>query len=140
MSLQTGAMARRLFRLVEPVTGSTKEPTMQPLALGRSALRVTSVVLAVLALPFIGMMLSDEVAWSVADFVFAGVLLGIIGVAFELAARRSGSVVIGGAVAGLGVVAAVVGKVDDAPGLVLLGALLVVGGGSVVYRRVQRAR
>ncbi len=121
-------------------TRSTKEQTMETVALGRSILRVAAVVLAVLAIPLIGMALSDEVAWSVADFVFAGALLCIIGGSFELAARRSGNVLIGAAVAGLGVAAAVVGEVDDAPGLVLLGVLLIAGGGAVTYRRVRRAR
>lgn len=113
---------------------------METLALGRSAIRVTVVVLAVLAIPLIGTAVSDEVAWSLADFIFAGVLLSIIGVSFELAIRRSGNVVIGGVVAGLGVAAAVLGELDDAPGLVLLGALLIAGGCAVMYRRVQRAR
>jgi hypothetical protein len=121
-------------------TRSTKEQTMETFDLGRSALRVTTVVLAVLAIPLIGMALSDEVAWSVADFIAAGVLLSIIGVSLELAARRSGNVLIGGALAGLGVAAAGVGEVDDAPGLVILGALLVAGGGAIAYRRMQRTR
>jgi hypothetical protein len=121
-------------------TRSIKEPTMKTLSLGRSALRVTAAVLAVLAIPLVGMALSDDVAWSVADFVLAGVLLSIIGVSFELAARRRGNVLVGLALAGLGVAAAVIGEVDDAPGLVLLGALLIVGGGLITYRRLQRAQ
>jgi hypothetical protein len=121
-------------------TRSTKEQTMKTSSLGRSALRVTTVVLAVLTIPLIGMALSDDVAWSVADFIFAGALLSIIGISLELAARRSGNVVIGGAIAGLGVAAAGVGEVDDAPGLVLLGALLIAGGSAIAYRRMQRAR
>lgn len=97
---------------------------------------MTAAVVAVLAIPFVGTVLSEDVAWSVADFVLAGVLLGIIGVSFELAVRRRGTVLIAGALAALGVLGAVIGEVDDAPGLVLLDALLIVGGGSIAYRRL----
>lgn len=121
-------------------TRSAKEESKETLAVGKSAIRVTVVVLTVLAIPLIGMALSDEVAWSVADFIFAGVLLSIVGASFELAIRCSGNVLIGGVVAGVGVAAAVFGEVDDAPGLLLLGALLIAGGGAVMYRRMQRAR
>lgn len=113
---------------------------METLALGRSVIRVAVVVLALLAIPLIGMTVSDEVAWSVADFFSAGVLLSIIGASFEVAFRRSGNVLLGGVVAAVGVAAALFGEVDDAPGLVLLGALLIAGGGAVMYRRMQRAR
>lgn len=116
---------------------STQETTMKASTLASSALRVTIFVLAVLAIPLVGMALSEEVVWSVADFVLAGLLLGAIGVCFEAAVRRRGNVLIGAAVAGLGVVAAGVGELDDAPGLVLLGALLIAGGGAVAYRRIQ---
>ena len=104
------------------------------------ALRVTGFVVAVLAIPFVGMALSEEVEWSVADFVLAGALLTTIGVSFEAAVRRRGSVVIGGAVAALGIAAAGVGEMDDAPGLVLLGALLIAGGGAVAYRQIHGVR
>jgi len=120
-------------------TRSSKEQTMQT-RLGTSALRVTAFVLAVLAIPLIGAALSDEFAWSVGDFVLAGVLLSLIGIAFELAVRRSGNALIGGAVVCIGVAAVVVGEADDAPGLLLIGALLVAGGSAVAYRRVQRVR
>lgn len=39
--------------------------------------------------------------------------------------------------AAFGVAAAGVGEMADAPGLVLLGALLIAGGGAVAYRRGQ---
>ena len=85
------------------------------------------------------MAVSDDVAWTVTDFVVAGVLFGLIGAAFELAARRTGHVVLGAALIGLGVAATVVGEVDDAPGLVVIGALLAVSGAAVMYRRLQGA-
>jgi hypothetical protein len=42
-----------------------------------------------LLLPAIAMHFTDEVAWDVADFILAGALIGGVGVAFELAAKRS---------------------------------------------------
>jgi hypothetical protein len=117
----------------------TKEQTVETMTLGRSALRVTVLVLAVLTIPLIGTALSDEVAWGPADFVFAGALLGVIGVAFELALRRRGTVLVAAALAALGIAAGVAGEVDDAPGLVVLGLLLIAGAGAMVLRRVTHA-
>lgn len=48
----------------------------------------TSVAL-VLLLPWIAMQFTDEVVWTVADFVFFGALLVGAGVALELAARKT---------------------------------------------------
>ena len=118
-------------------TNSTKEHTMQTFTLTRSAVRVSAFVLAVLAIPFIGMAISNEVEWSITDFVLAGSLLAIIGICIDTAVRRRGNLLIAGTVAGLGVAAAVIGELDDAPGLVLLGALMIAGGGTVAHRRLQ---
>lgn len=111
---------------------------MDTLTLRKPALRVTAFVLAVLAIPFVGMALSDEVAWSLGDFILAGALLSMIGAAFEVAARRSGNVTLGAVVTTLGVAAAGIGATGDVPGLVLLGAFLAAGGAAIVYRRTQR--
>lgn len=113
---------------------------METVTLARSAVRVSAFVLAVLAIPLIGMAVSNDVDWSVADFVLAGILLGIIGICIDIAIRRRGNLVIAGAVACLGVAAAVAGELDDAPGLVLLGALMIAGGGAVAQRRIQSTR
>jgi hypothetical protein len=99
---------------------------------------VSALVLAVPAIPLIGMAASDEVDWSITDFVLAGILLGIIGVCFEAAIRRRGNLFIAGIVAILGVAAAVIGELDDAPGLILFGVLLIAGGGTVAHRLVRR--
>jgi hypothetical protein len=43
-----------------------------------------------LLLPAVAMQLDDEVNWTAADFVFAGVLIGGVGLALEGVVRRSG--------------------------------------------------
>jgi formate hydrogenlyase subunit 4 len=96
-------------------------------AVYRSAVRVALGAGLILVLPFVAMLITDEVVWSLADFVLAGVLLAVIGVAFELAAKRAGNLFVAIGIGALGVAAAVLGEADDAPGLVLLGLLLIAG-------------
>ncbi len=45
----------------------------------------------ILLLPLIAMQFTDEVDWDVTDFVFFGALMAGAGVAFELAARKTGN-------------------------------------------------
>lgn len=45
----------------------------------------------VLSLPLVAMQLTDEVVWTAQDFVAAGILLTMIGVAAEVALRRAGN-------------------------------------------------
>jgi hypothetical protein len=103
----------------------------------RSAVRVALGVALVLSLPAVAMQLTDEVVWSLADFVLAGVLLTVIGVALELAARRAGNLATAVGSGAVGVVAAVLGKADDAPGLVLLGILLIASACALGVRRAR---
>ena len=92
----------------------------------------------VLSLPLVAMLLTDEVLWSLADFVVAGVLLTAIGVALELAARKAGNLAATLGIGALGVAAAVLGEADDAPGLVLLGILLIASACALGVRTAQR--
>jgi hypothetical protein len=135
-----GAAADAAWRAHEGRTAHTrltKEQPMKSATLTRSAVRVSAFVLAVLAVPLIGMAVSGGVDWSGADFVLAGILLGIIGICVEAAIRRRGNLYIAGAVACLGVAAGALGELGDAPGLILLGILMIAGGGAVAYRCVH---
>jgi hypothetical protein len=61
-------------------------------AMGRaSSWRVAGWTLAALLLltPFVAMQFTDEVRWSAGDFVFAGLMIGIVGVTLELTVRAS---------------------------------------------------
>jgi hypothetical protein len=96
-------------------------------------------VAIVLSLPLLAMQFTDEVVWSVSDFVLAGVLLATIGVALELAVRKSGNLAIAICIAVLGIAAGVAGQADDAPGLVLLGILLIASACALGVRRLQHS-
>jgi hypothetical protein len=106
----------------------------------RSAVRVALGVAFILSLPLVAMSITDDVVWSLADFVAAGVLLATVGVALELAVRRAGNLAAALSVAALGVAAAVLGEADDAPGLVLLGMLLILSACALGVRTIQRSR
>ena len=109
-------------------------------AVYRSALRVAIGVALILSLPLVGMLISDEVVWSLADFVLAGVLLATIGVVLELALKRAGNPVVAIGIAAAGGAAAVAGEADDAPGLVLLGLLLIASAFALGIRTLQHSR
>ena len=86
------------------------------------------------------MQFTDEVVWTLWDFIVVGVLLTAIGVAIELALRRAGNLAIAIGIAALGVVSGVWGQTGDAPGLVLLGILLIASACALGLRSAQRSR
>jgi hypothetical protein len=104
----------------------------------RSVVRVALCVALVLSLPLVAMQFTDEVVWSLGDFIVVGILLTAIGVALELALRKAGSLAIAIGIAALGVVSGVWGQAGDAPGLVLLGILLIASACLLAVRVVQR--
>jgi hypothetical protein len=106
---------------------STREGTMNvSKAVRRSAIRVAVGVALILTVPLVVTLLSDGEAWSLGDFVAAGVFLAAIGVVIELAVKRVGNLALAIGIAVVGVLAGIAGEADDAPGLVLLGIVLVV--------------
>ena len=115
-----------------------EERSMRPFR--RSAVRVAVGVALILSLPLVAMRLTSAVAWSVGDFVLAGVLSTIIGAALELAVKKAGSVALGVGVGALGIAAGVIGRCGDAPGLIVFGLLLVGSGGALALRRALPGR
>ncbi len=105
----------------------------------RSAVRVALATTLILLLPLVAMQFTDEVAWSVADFVFAGVLLAGTGLLLELAVRKPRNIAYRAAAVATGVAAIVFGEADDAPGLVLFGCLLVAGTVALAVSSAQRS-
>jgi hypothetical protein len=106
---------------------STREETMKvSKSVSRSAIRVALGVALILMVPLVVTLTSDGEAWSVFDFVAAGIFLAAIGVVIELAVKRVGNLALAIGIAVVGVLAGVAGEADDAPGLVLLGIVLIV--------------
>jgi hypothetical protein len=85
------------------------------------------------------MQVTDEVNWSLADFVFAGVLLGGTGLLLERATRKPRNLAYRAAAAAIGAAAVVLGEADDAPGLALFGCLLILGTIALAVRTVLRS-
>ena len=55
----------------------------------RKIARITIVTVAVLMIPLAAMQFSDDVLWTLSDFVLAGVLLLAAGLAYEVAASKT---------------------------------------------------
>jgi hypothetical protein len=108
------------------------------MTLYRSAARVALGVALVLSLPLVAMQFTDEVVWTLGDFIVVGALLTVIGVAIELALRKAGNLAIAIGIAALGVAAGLFGKAGDAPGLVLLGIVLIASACALGVRIAQR--
>jgi hypothetical protein len=109
-------------------------------AIYRSIMRVAVVVTFILLLPLVAMRFTDQVVWTLADFVVVGVLLATIGFALELAVRKAGSLTGAIGIGVLGLFAGFWGRDADAPGLVLIGLVLVASACSIAVRRLQRSR
>ena len=103
-----------------------------------------SIPVLLLMLPAVAMQFTSEVDWSVSDFIFAAVMFGIVGMAFELIVRASDSLAYRFG-AGLAVVAAfltiwvngavgMIGSEDNPYNLVFGGVLLIALIGSVLAR------
>lgn len=110
-----------------------------------------SIPTMLLLLPLVAMRFTDEVNWTLSDFLFAGLLFGSVGLAFEFIARRSGSLAFrsGAAVAVIAgfltiwVNAAVgmIGDEDNALNLMFAGVLAVafLGAGVVKFQAERMA-
>lgn len=120
-------------------SSTRKEVTKMSKTPYRSAIRVALATAFILLLPLVAMQFTDEVVWSLFDFVFAGVLLAATGLLLERAARKANSIAYPAAAGAIGVVAIVLGEVDDAPGLVLFGGLLIMGTVALTVRTVHRS-
>ena len=61
--------------------------------LSASFAKVTAISLLILLIPFTASLITDEMAWSLYDFLLAGVMLFGTGSAYVLVSRQSGSVI-----------------------------------------------
>src|SRR5688572_4145396 len=97
-------------------------------------------------LPLLAMEVTDEVAWDLADFVFAGALVVGVGVTYELAARMTGNrayrTAVGVALAAAFVLVwinAAVGIIgsEDNPANLMYGGVLAAGIAGAIMARAQ---
>ena len=116
-----------------------KDPTKMSTTTSRSVTRVALATAFVLMVPLVLMQFDDGTNWSVADFVFAGVLMVVAGTLLEVAVRRPGNVVLRIAAGVIGVAAVVLGESDDAPGLVGFGCLLIAAAIALSVRTALRS-
>lgn len=110
----------------------------------RSTIRIVLATACILSLPLVAMRFTDEVAWDLADFAVAGALLVGTGLAYELAARRTGDLAYRAAV-GVALAAAfillwlmgavgIIGVEGDRADLMYLGVLAVGLIGALIAR------
>ena len=99
-----------------------------------------------LLLPLIAMRYTDEVNWTGSDFVFMGVLLGSVGLAFEFIVRKSGSLAyrFGAALTLIAAfltiwVNAAVGMIGDGPYNLLFGGVLLIALIGAIVARFEPA-
>jgi hypothetical protein len=64
--------------------------TVEPVKPSRAVATVLSVTAALLLVPLVAMQFSSEVAWTLADFIVAGVLIAGTGLLYVVLAGRAG--------------------------------------------------
>jgi hypothetical protein len=84
-----GMSARALWMFVETSSGIVRERVIWVLDRHRGIVRVALGTALLLLIPFVAMRFTEEVNWSLHDFVFMGVLLLAAGLGYELVARRA---------------------------------------------------
>ena len=97
---------------------------------------------ALLALPAVAMQFTDEVNWTASDFVFAAVIFGTVGGAYELLLRMHGSIAYrAGAALSLLVLfllvwvnlaVGIIGNEQDDANMIFAGVIAVAIGGAIV--------
>lgn len=76
---------------LETSVGILSERTATPMLPRRKLVRLVLVTAFILSVPLVAMQFSDEVSWTVLDFVIGGALLFGTGLGFELVAMKAGS-------------------------------------------------
>lgn len=106
----------------------------------RPGARIALATAAILLVPLLLSLFTNGANWGVFDFVFAAALLGGTGLLLHaLATRKTGSIALMALAAAVGVAAIVLGEMDDAPGLVGFGFLVIAGTVALAVRTAQRS-
>lgn len=86
-----GLFGRALWMFFETSAGIVRENVALLIVQGKNILRIALATAFILLLPLLAMQLTDEVVWTLADFVVAGGLLFGSGLTYELVARKGGT-------------------------------------------------
>lgn len=96
---------------------------------------------AILLLPAVAMQFTPEVNWTASDFVFAAVLIAMVGLGLELAARSGSLAYRGGAAIAIGLsfllvwingAVGIIGSEQEDVNFLFLGVIAVAGAGAVI--------
>jgi hypothetical protein len=114
----------------------------------RSAGRLALATAFILMVPLVAMQLSDDLAWNLTDFAFAGVLLFGTGITYQLVARRAGDLAYRFAVGGVlaaafiliwaNLAVGLIGSEEEPANLMYLGVLAVGIVGALIARLQSR--
>jgi hypothetical protein len=139
-----GLFAFALGLFAETFAGILRERIALIMPPRRNIIRLTLITASILSVPLVGMQFSNEVEWSLFDFVAAGGLLFGTGLTLELVARKSANIAYRVAT-GLACAAALlliwinlavglIGSEDNPTNLLYLGVLMVGGFGAATAR------
>ena len=141
---ERGLSGCALWMFVETAAGIMRENMTFIIMQHRNIIRIALATAFILLLPLLAMQISDEVVWDLADFGVAGALLFGAGLAYELVARKMGSIAYRVAV-GIALAAAfllvwvnlavgLIGSEDELPNLMYIGVLAIGIIGAVIAR------
>lgn len=133
---------------VETSAGIIRENITFMTKLNKNIIRMALVTGFILLIPLVAMQFTDEVDWSLGDFVVAGVLLFGSGLTYELVARKGGTIAYRAAV-GVAIAAALlliwinlavglIGSEDNPANMLYLGVLYIGLIGAIIARLKPR--
>lgn len=138
-----------LWSVADTLFGILRERSRTLVPARRNLVRVAAITLALLAIPFVAMQFSDEVAWTPSDFVFAGVMIAGTGLTFEfvVASVRTSTYRLATAAAlgttflliWVNMAVGLIGSEDNPANALYLAVLIVFAVGSVASRLRARA-
>jgi hypothetical protein len=141
---EKGLFGFALWMFVETFAGTIRENVTIMILQKKALIRITVATAFILLLPLLAMQFTNEVAWDLADFAVAGVLLFGAGLTYELIARKAGNITYRAAV-GVAVAAAlllvwmnlavgIIGNEENPANLMYIGVLAVGIIGAIIAR------
>jgi hypothetical protein len=141
---EKGLFGFALWMFVETFAGTIRENVTVMILQKEALIRITLATAFILLLPLLAMQFTNEVAWDLADFAVAGVLLFGAGLTYELIARKAGNITYRAAV-GVAVAAAlllvwmnlavgIIGNEENPANLMYIGVLAVGIIGAIIAR------